>query len=237
MHSDSPASTTQDKEAARTSVLIADDHALVRVGIQTLLRQLSRFEVVGEATDGNDALGAIQRLQPDVVLMDVAMPGLSGIEVAERLRTQGCASRVVMLSANEDRETVLASLKAGSRGYLVKDLLLAELEIALEAIRRGNSYISPRVAHYLIESANTEPQQAAKEAQAAPSPVDCLTSRQRDVLAAVARGLSTKEIARELGISPKTVEFHRADICDRLGVRDIAGLVRIALKAGLVVDQ
>ncbi|QNM98713.1 response regulator transcription factor [Chitinimonas koreensis] len=220
----------------RTSVVIADDHSLVRVGIQTLLGRLDRFEVIGEAIDGNEALALILQLKPDIVLMDIAMPGLSGIEVAERLRDAGSVSRVIMLSGNEDPAVVMTALKAGSHGYLAKDLLLAELEIALDAVLHGNSYLSPRVAHHVIASAARPEMLAAEPAPAPAAPVEesPLTERQRDVLAGVARGLSTKEIARELNISPKTVEFHRAQISERLGVRDIAGLVRRAAKMGLV---
>ncbi|MFC4161036.1 response regulator [Chitinimonas lacunae] len=209
--------------------MIADDHSLVRVGILTLVGQLGRFEVVGEAVDGNAALAMILARQPDIALMDINMPGLSGIEVAERLRSAGSQTRLIILSGNEERDTVLAALKAGTQGYLVKDLLLAELEIALDAVYRGNHYLSPRVAGHVIASAahSPPPQSPARSSL-------LLTPRQLDVLQAVVRGLSTKQIARELQISPKTVEFHRAQLSERLGVHDVASLIKQATRLGLL---
>lgn len=218
-----------EKNGSTTTVFIADDHLLVRVGIRTLLERLPRFTVIGEAKNGHEAFDLILAQQPALVLMDISMPQASGIEVASRLRAAGSASRIIMLSANEDRDSVMASLQAGSYGYLVKDLLLSELEIALDAVQRGEHYLSPRVAHFLTELATqgTAPTTTAQ---------DVLTPRQKDVLAAVARGLSTKEIARELAISPKTVEFHRGQISERLDVHDIAAMVKAAIRLGLKTD-
>jgi DNA-binding NarL/FixJ family response regulator len=222
-------------EEAQTSVLIADDHALIRVGIQTLISQLQGYQVVGEAADGRQALECCLALQPDIVLMDVSMPGMNGIEVAQALQTQGFCGHFIMLSGDERPDTVQAALKVGSRGYLLKNLLLAELEIALDAVRSGKSYISPGVADLLIELARIESAAPARLAER--TPIDVLTERQRVVLAAIVQGRSNKEIARELAVSPKTVEFHRAEIMQRLDVHDLATLVRIAIKAGLVEDR
>lgn len=218
------------------SVLIADDHYLVRIGIRALLEKLANYEVVGEAANAVEAMAEALRLHPKIVLLDIEMPGRSGLEVARELGERLPESKVIILSALDSAEAVLGALKAGSRGYLVKDLLLNELELALDSVSRGDTYLSPRIAHHVIASltqpaSSTTPGTADAPTDTAPS---LLTERQSAVLTAIARGLSTKQIAREMDISPKTVEFHRSQIIERLGVRDVASLVRKAAKLGLV---
>ena len=218
------------------SVLIADDHYLVRIGVRALLEKLPRYAVVGEAANAAEAMTSAATLNPSVVLLDIDMPDQSGLEVAARLQSLPVVPKVIILSALDTADAVLGALKAGSRGYLVKDLLLNELELALDSVSRGDLYISPRVSHHVIAaSLSGQPPQAGRDLsstgdQAPP----ILTERQSVVLTAIARGLSTKQIAREMDISPKTVEFHRSQIIERLGVRDVASLVRQAAKLGLV---
>lgn len=207
-------------------VLLADDHALVRAGIRSLLGAMMEVEVVGEAASGEEALDMTLRSRPDVVLMDIAMKGITGLEAAARLRERHPAVRVVILSMHSGEEYVLQALRAGAAGYLLKDAATGELELALRSVMRGESWLSPAVSRQVVEG---YVQRAGGEA--AP---ELLTARQREVLRLVASGKSTKEIAFLLNLSVKTVETHRAQIMERLGIRDVAGLVRYALRTGLV---
>jgi DNA-binding NarL/FixJ family response regulator len=210
-------------------VVLADDHALVRAGMRSLLTGMAQVQVVGEAASGEEALVLAEREQPDVVLMDIAMKGMSGLEAAARMREQHPEVRVVILSMHSGEEYVLQALRAGAIGYLLKDAATGELELALRSVMRGESWFSPAVSRQVVEG---YVQRVGGEAAA-----DVLTARQREVLKLVAGGKSTKEIAFDLNLSVKTVETHRAQIMERLGIRDVAGLVRYALKTGLVSDR
>jgi DNA-binding NarL/FixJ family response regulator len=207
-------------------VLLADDHALVRAGMRSLLNAMAEVEVVGEAASGEEALELAGRERPDIVLMDIAMKGMSGLDAAARLRERLPQVRVVILSMHAGEEYVLKALRAGAVGYLLKDAATGELELALRSVMRGESWFSPAVSRQVVEG---YVQRVGGEAVA-----DTLTARQREVLKLVAGGKSTKEIAYELKLSVKTVETHRAQIMERLGIRDVAGLVRYALRTGLV---
>ena len=207
-------------------VLLADDHALVRAGMRSLLNAMAEVEVVGEAASGEEALELAGRSRPDIVLMDIAMKGMSGLDAAARLRERHPEVRVVILSMHSGEEYVLKALRAGAVGYLLKDAATGELELALRSVMRGESWFSPAVSRQVVEG---YVQRVGGEAVA-----DTLTARQREVLKLVAGGKSTKEIAYELKLSVKTVETHRAQIMERLGIRDVAGLVRYALRTGLV---
>ncbi len=207
-------------------VLLADDHSLVRAGIRSLLGAMADVEVVGEAASGEEALELAARQQPDVVLMDIAMKGITGLEAAARMRETHPAVRVVILSMHSGEEYVLQALRAGAAGYLLKDAATGELELALRSVMRGESWLSPAVSRQVVEGYVQR-----SGAEAAP---DVLTARQREVLRLVASGKSTKEIAFFLNLSVKTVETHRAQIMERLGIRDVPGLVRYALRTGLV---
>jgi DNA-binding NarL/FixJ family response regulator len=207
-------------------VLLADDHALVRAGIRSLLGAMAEVEVVGEASSGEEALDLAQRQHPDVVLMDIAMRGITGLEAAAAMRERLPSVRVVILSMHSGEEYVLQALRAGAAGYLLKDAATGELELALRSVMRGESWLSPAVSRQVVEG---YVQRTGGET--AP---EVLTARQREVLRLVAGGKSTKEIAFLLNLSVKTVETHRAQIMDRLGIRDVAGLVRYALRTGLV---
>jgi DNA-binding NarL/FixJ family response regulator len=207
-------------------VLLADDHSLVRAGIRSLLGAMAEVQVVGEASSGEEALELVGREQPDVVLMDIAMKGITGLEAAVRMRERHPGVRVVILSMHAGEEYVLQALRAGAAGYLLKDAATGELELALRSVMRGESWLSPAVSRQVVEG---YVQRAGAEA-----PPDVLTARQREVLRLVAGGKSTKEIAFFLNLSVKTVETHRAQIMERLGIRDVPGLVRYALRTGLV---
>ena len=207
-------------------VVLADDHALVRAGMRSLLGSMADVQVVGEASSGEEALLLAERERPDVVLMDIAMKGMTGLEAAARIHQRQSGVRVVILSMHSGEEYVLQALRAGAVGYLLKDAATSELELALRSVMRGESWFSPAVSRQVVEG---YVQRVGGEATA-----DVLTARQREVLRLVAGGKSTKEIAYDLNLSVKTVETHRAQIMERLGIRDVAGLVRYALRTGLV---
>src|SRR5580765_8155305 len=210
-------------------VVLADDHALVRAGIRSLLNAMHDVEVVGEAASGEEALEIASREQPDVVLMDIAMKGITGLEAAARMRDQHPGVRVIILSMHSGEEYVLQALRAGAVGYLLKDAATGELELALRTVIRGESWLSPAVSRQVVEG---YVQRVGGDAGP-----DVLTARQREVLRLVAGGKSTKEIAFALNLSVKTVETHRAQIMERLGIRDVAGLVRYALRTGLIPPE
>jgi DNA-binding NarL/FixJ family response regulator len=216
--------TTTSQSAIR--VVLVDDHALVRAGMRSLLGSMAQVEVVGEASSGDEALALARTLQPDVVLMDIAMKGMTGLEAATRMREACPRARVIILSMHSGEEYVLQALRAGAVGYLLKDAATGELELALRSVMRGESWFSPAVSRQVVEG---YVQRVGGETVA-----DVLTARQREVLRLVAGGKSTKEIAFDLNLSVKTVETHRAQIMERLGIRDVAGLVRYALRTGLV---
>jgi DNA-binding NarL/FixJ family response regulator len=210
-------------------VLLADDHALVRAGMRSLLRDIEGVEVVGEAADGGQALALAERERPDVVLLDIAMKGMNGLEAAARLRELHPGIKVIILSMHAGEEYVLQALRAGAAAYLIKDSATAELELALRSVMRGETYLSPAISRQVVEGYVQRVGAGAGE--------DPLTPRQREVLKRIAEGRSTKEIAFDLGLSVKTVETHRAQVMERLGIRDIAGLVRYAMRSGLVPPE
>lgn len=205
-------------------VLLADDHALIRAGIIALLERMERVEVVGQAGDGRHAMKLIQELRPDVVLLDLQMPGLSGFEVLQQTTEKFPDVKIVVLSVHDTEEY---ALRSGAAGYLPKSAASEELELAIDQVSRGEQYLSPIIAQMAsLESARGGP--SGRHA-----PVE-LTPRQREVLTLVTEGYSTKDIARTLGISVKTVETHRAQLMERLGIHDVAGLVRYAIRTGIV---
>jgi DNA-binding NarL/FixJ family response regulator len=207
-------------------VLLADDHALVRAGLRKLLESLSGVEVVAEAGDGREALALVASKNPDLVLLDITMPGLNGLEAAERIGREHPGTRVILLSMHASEEHVLRALRAGAAGYLPKDAPLGELELAINAVRKGETYLSPAVSRHVSDyvrrtGAETEPRES-------------LTPRQREILQLIAEGQSTKRIAGTLGVSVKTVETHRSQLMEKLDIHDVAGLVRYAIRIGLV---
>ena len=208
-------------------VLLADDHALVRAGIRALLEGLEGVTVVAEAGNGIEVLELARKHRPDVVLLDISMPGLGGLEASAQLKQELPEVRVVMLSMHANEEYVLQALRAGAAGYMLKDSATAQLELALQAVMQGETYLSPPISKQMVEGYL---QRVGAEQPAA----DNLTPRQRQVLQLIAGGHSTKEIAYRLELSVKTVETHRAQLMERLQIRDIAGLVKYAIRSGLV---
>jgi DNA-binding NarL/FixJ family response regulator len=204
-------------------VLLADDHKLVRAGIRSLLEEISGVEVVGEAGDGQEVVRLVEEHEPDLVLTDIAIPGLNGLEVTRHLTKTFPHVRVVILTMYTDDEHVYLALQAGAAGYLVKASAREELELAIRAVARGDTYLSPPISKIMEHSHGTQV-----------GPLRGLSSRQTQVLQLIARGKTTKQIALELKISVKTVESHRMQLMDRLEIHDIPGLVRFAVKVGLV---
>lgn len=207
-------------------VLLADDHTLVRAGFRNMLQKIDPVEVIAEAENGREALALIDRHRPDVVLMDIAMPTLNGLEAVTRATEDFPTVRVVILSMHANEEYVLRALKAGAAGYLLKDADPAELEMAVKAAHRGETYLSPLVSKKVTEY--------VRRTGGEGSSLDRLTSRQREVLQLIAEGKTSREIAYALDISVKTVGTHRMKLMKRLGIHDIAGLVRYAIRMGLV---
>jgi DNA-binding NarL/FixJ family response regulator len=205
-------------------VLLADDHPLVRAGLRALLDAMPGVEVLAEAGDGSEALRLALELKPDVALLDISMPGLTGLLVLRRIVEAKLNTRVVLLSMYDNDEYVTEAVRAGAVGYIVKDAAVEELALALAAVQRGETYLSPRVSHKLM--------QAFKKGEA--TPANLLTQRQIEILRHVALGQSSKEIARELALSIKTVETHRAQIMARLEIHDVPNLVRYAIRTGLI---
>jgi DNA-binding NarL/FixJ family response regulator len=213
-----------------TRLLLADDHALVRAGIRSLLEKMTGVEVVAEASDGREALELIKKKLPDLVLMDIAMPGLNGLEALARTTKEFTAMKVIILSMHANEEYALQALRAGASGYLLKDGAVAELELALRVVARGETYLSPRISKRVIDG-------YLERLGNQSAPGGLLTARQREILQLIAEGQSTKEIAFLLGVSVKTVEAHRAQLMLRLGIHDVAGLVRYAMRVGLVPPE
>lgn len=208
----------------RIRVLLADDHALVRAGLRSLLDRVSDIEVVGEAADGHEAVALARTMTPDVMLMDIAMPGLNGLEAAARIRDELPDVRIILLSMHANEEYVMRALKIGVSGYLLKDAAAPELVIAIRTVMGGGTHLSPGVSSVLVEDYARRIGGGSRG----------LTPRQLDILRRIAEGASTKETAFALGISVKTVESHRSHIMKRLDLHDVASLVRYAIRAGLV---
>lgn len=208
-------------------VLLADDHALVRSGIRMILETLDGVQIVGETADGRDALALVESLRPDVALLDISMRDLNGIDTTAWIRSRVPETRVMILSMHTGEDYVSQSLRAGASGYLLKDATPAELEFALRAVARGETYLSPRVSGAVVEK-------YLQSADRAAGPLEALSARQREILRLIAEGRSTKQMAAQLGVSVKTVETHRALLMERLGIHDVAGLVRLAVRAGIV---
>jgi DNA-binding NarL/FixJ family response regulator len=212
-------------------VILADDHTLVRAGIRALLEKMPGVEVVGEASDGREVLKLVGTHRPDVVLMDIAMPGLNGLEASARMAKEFPDARVIILSMHDNEEYVWRALKAGAAGYLLKKAATAELATALQRVAHGEIYLSQEISTRLPKSFPSDGIANRK------SPLEQLTGRQREILQLIAEGQNTKGIAEILKVSPKTVEYHRMKLMTGLNVHDIPGLVRFALRVGLIPQE
>jgi DNA-binding NarL/FixJ family response regulator len=209
-------------------VIIADDHAVVRQGIRTVLEDVEGLEVVAEAGDGDEALALAEEHEPDVVVLDVTMPGKTGLEVARELRERGSGVAVLILSMHDEPEYVLEAVRAGADGYVLKDMAPAELRAAVTAVHEGREYFSGRVTHQLSVGLRQELEEEQRKSR-----LESLTPREIEVLVLVARGLTNRGIADELGISPRTVETHRERVMAKLRIRSVAGLTRFVVEQGL----
>ncbi|HHH41091.1 MAG TPA: response regulator transcription factor [Chloroflexi bacterium] len=209
-------------------VLIADDHAIVRAGIRSLLEDHADIEVVGEAGSGCEAIEQTLRLRPDVVLMDIAMRDLSGLEATRAIKAQAPQVNVLALTMHDREEYFFAMLKAGALGYVLKESGPEELLAAIRAVHRGEAFLSPRVTKMILDD------YLAQQADRVPSRYNSLTSREKEVLRLAAEGKTTREMAEILHLSPKTVEKHRSSMMRKLGLHNLSELIRYAIRKGLI---
>jgi DNA-binding NarL/FixJ family response regulator len=210
-----------------TTIVVADDHGIVREGLVKLLETREDFTVIGEASNGEEAVQMVLDKQPDVVLMDIWMPRLSGIDATRRIGKRGSASKILVVSMHESRTYVEEVLRAGASGYIVKNAASTDLLHAIDSVRSGASYLSPAITQQVVDA-------IARPGDSSPTGVAMLTDREREVLQLIAEGLSSKEIANMLGVSLKTVDSHRSNLMEKLDIHKISGLVRFAIRAGLV---
>lgn len=226
---------------SKIRILLVEDHTLVRAGIRALIEGLPDMEVAAEASEAQAAMQQAALCQPDIVLMDIALPGLNGLELTARLLRTQPQPRIIILSMYANEEYVLQALRMGASGYLLKDASLGELELAIRAVMRGEAYLSPPVSRHVVAAyvqGQTPPAEADAERMRAPQSgtitPELLSPRQREILRLIAQEQTTQGIANRLNISVKTVETHRAQLMERLDIHSIAGLVRYAVRMGLV---
>jgi len=210
-----------------TRVLLADDHVLVRAGIRALLEKIPDVEVIAEGSTGREALELVRSKLPNVVLMDIAMTELGGLEALPRITRDFPSVKVIILSAHANEEYVIRALREGASGYMLKDSATTELELAINSVIQGKIYLSPSISRTVIDD-------YLQRVGGPVSPLEQLTPRQREILQLVAEGKNNKEVAYDLGISVKTVESHRLQLMERLNIHDVPGLVRYAVRSGLV---
>ena len=209
-------------------VLVVDDHTIVRDGICALLAIAGDIEVVGEAGNGSEALKMVEELKPDVVLMDIAMPIMGGLEATRRIRKEFSRTKVLVLTQYDNKEYVFPVIEAGAAGFISKAAASAELTSGIRSVYSGDSYLSPSIARLLIEDYQHSGTRASQD------PYEQLTGRERDVLKLVAEGYTTQEVANMLMVSPKTVEGHKTNLMAKLGIRNRIELVKYALRKGII---
>jgi DNA-binding NarL/FixJ family response regulator len=214
----------------KTRILLADDHALVRAGFRSLLEKIPSVKVVSEAEDGREAVELVKKHRPDVALIDIAMPKLNGLEAIARITKEFPKTKVIVLSMHSNQEYVVQAMQIGARGYLIKEDAVSELKAAIKGVARGELYISPRISKQVTDG-------YLERVGIRYDPLAKLTPRQREILQLLAEGNSTKEIAFSLGLSGKTVDSHRLQVMKKLHIRDLPGLVRYAMRAGLVPGE
>jgi DNA-binding NarL/FixJ family response regulator len=216
-----------EDELMQTRIVLADDHRLVREGLRRLLEENERYRVVGEASTGDEAVALATAEHPDVVVMDLTMPGISGIEATRRICGDRSGAKVLVLSMHGNRSYVEEVFKAGASGYVLKDAAASDLIEAIEAVCEGETFLSPSITQQVVD-ALSRPDELGERS------LSTLTDREREVLTLIAEGLSSKEIGERLGVSLKTVESHRANLMDKLDIHKVSALVRFAIRAGLV---
>jgi DNA-binding NarL/FixJ family response regulator len=214
----------------KTRILLADDHALVRAGFCSLLEKIPFVEVIAEAEEGREAVELVRKHRPDIALIDIAMPKLNGLEAVARITKESSDTRVIVLSMYANPEYVVQAMRAGARGYLIKEDAVSQLKAAIRIVTSGELYFSPRISKDFIKN-------YLERIDAEYDPLGQLTSRQREILQLIAEGKNTKEIASDLDVSIKTVEAHRLQLMGRLNIHDIPGLVRYAIRNGLVSTE
>uniref|UniRef100_A0A7C3SQ89 Response regulator transcription factor n=1 Tax=Dictyoglomus turgidum TaxID=513050 RepID=A0A7C3SQ89_9BACT len=205
-------------------VIIADDHTLVREGIKSLLKDVEGIEVIAETGDGEETLLKTSTFKPDILILDISMPKVSGIRFCEKIKEISPETKIIILSMHFSKEYVREAFKYGAKGYILKDSSFTELEFAIKSVYEGNMYISPKISQILVED----------YLDLLENPLEILTERQKEILKLIAEGYSIKEIANRLNLSVKTVETHKSQIMDKLGIYDIPGLVKYAIKHGLI---
>lgn len=214
-------------------IILADDHNLVRQGIRALLEKAGDMEVIGEIQDGMQAVEMVQELKPDVLVMDIGMPRLNGIQAAEKIKTFDLPTRIVILSMHSSELLVRKALVAGVKGYLLKRSVTEELLLAVRAVNLGQTYLSPHISTIVTEGFLSQSSQSEES-----SPIDQLTAREREVLQLIAEGYTNQSIAQMLHIAVSTVERHRANLMSKLNIHDVSGLTRLAIQHGVIfLDQ
>jgi DNA-binding NarL/FixJ family response regulator len=209
---------------------LADDHTLVRAGIRSLLETIENLEVIAESGDGREALELIARHRPDLAMLDIGMPGMCGIEIARRSAQASPKTKIVILSMYDDKTHVTQAIRAGVAGYLLKGAAVVELPLAIKAVMMGETYLTPRVSRHVVDG-------FLQDELGGSDPLESLPPRQREILQLIAEGRSTKEIAGIFKVSVKTIETHRARLMERLDIHDVPGLVRFAIRSGLVSSE
>ncbi len=210
-------------------VFLADDHTVVRDGLRLILQGQTDITVVGEAGDGREAVNQVLKLKPDIVIMDIAMPGLNGIEATHQIRQSLPSAKVIILSMHSSTEHISRSLKAGAYGYLLKEAAGKEIVKAVQAVHLGQRYLCDKIEARVVDEYIRQ-----QEAPPTKSPIERLSSREREILHLVVEGKSTKEIALVLHLSPKSIETYRSRLMRKLGIRDIPGLVKFAIQQGII---
>ena len=211
----------------KTRILLVDDHKILREGIRSLVKEYDDMEVVGEASDGKEAIRMTQELSPHIVILDISMPDMNGIDAARRIHKEAPNTKIIALSMHYDKQFISEMFKAGASGYLIKDTAFDELEHAVRVVMDGKTYINPQVASLVVESL------VSQMTPSGPSSFSMLTEREREVLQLIAEGKSTRQIASELSVSAKTVESHRRQVMGKLNIRNVAELTKYAIREGL----
>ena len=211
----------------KTRILLVDDHKILRDGICSLVKGYDDMEVVGEAADGRTAIRLVQELSPDVVIMDISMPDLNGIDATRKIIADYPNVKIIALSMHYDKQFVSEIFKAGASGYLIKDSAFDELEHAVRIVMDGKTYINPQIASLVVESLVNQTTPSSRKA------FSLLTEREREVLQLISEGKSTKQIATDLHVSSKTVESHRRQVMGKLNIRNVAELTKYAIREGL----
>ncbi len=215
---------------SKIKVLIADDHTLVRQGIRSLLALAADIEIVGEAADGRQAIEKVRQLAPDVVLMDLAMPKMGGLEATRRIRKEFPATKVIAVTQYDDSEYVVPVIEAGARGFVTKMASPLELATAIQAVYRGDSFLSPSAAAILVEEC-----QLKTDAEGEKDSLQLLTDRERETLKLIAEGHTAREIAEVLVVSPKTVEWYKTNLMRKLNLHNTADLIKYAIRKRVVI--